>query len=499
MLVAKLGAYEPSNAEKATYYEAEMRVRMMGLAIPQEVANRVMPVVGWGGTVVDVLEERLDWWGWAETQGDDLGLADLYADNALDVESGPGHLDALLYGTAFVRVGSGDEGEASPLITLHSPRTTTGVRDMRTRRLSSALTVTAEKDGEAREVVLDVLGQTITARKAQGQWIVADRDEHDLPRIPVAQLTNRPRSSRSDGRSEITRAVRYYCDAAVRTVLGMEGNREFYGIPQLMLLGRGPEAFQDANGNPTSGWKIVSGHALAIDKDEDGDTPSVHQTTVGSPQPFIEQVRGWATLLAAEAAMPASYLGFQTDNPASADAIRAGEARLVKRAERRQTSFGRTWLEVARLALLVRDGEVPEDFNRRVANRWRDAATPTRAAAADETTKYVSAGVLPPDSTVTYDRMGLTPSEQRQLDADKRRATGLASLTALGVVGDAAAASEDAAAIKAKADAMGVLIRAGVDPENAAAQVGLSGVAFTGAVPVSLRLPETQAAKVEDK
>ena len=72
-----------------------------------------------------------------------------------------------------------------------------------------------------------------------------------------------------------------------------------------------------------------------------------------------------------------------TGNPASADAIRAGEARLVKRAERRQVSFGRAWLEVGRLALLVRDGVVPDSFSS-LGTRWRDAATPTRAAAADE-------------------------------------------------------------------------------------------------------------------
>ena len=52
--------------------------------------------------------------------------------------------------------------------------------------------------------------------------------------------------------------------------------------------------------------------------------------------------------------------------------------------------------------------------------------------------------------------------------------------------------------MKTQADAMGVLIRAGVDPENAADQVGLDGVEFTGAVPVSLRVPEKAAAVLEE-
>jgi hypothetical protein len=98
---------------------------------------------------------------------------------------------------------------------------------------------------------------------------------------------------------------------------------------------------------------------------------------------------------------------------------------LVKRAERRQASFGRAWLEVGRLSLLVRDGAVPDEFAD-LSARWRDPSTPTRAAAADEATKLIASGVLPPDSSVTYDRVGLTPHEQRVVQADKRRSGGRA-------------------------------------------------------------------------
>ena len=58
-------------------------------------------------------------------------------------------------------------------------------------------------------------------------------------------------------------------------------------------------------------------------------------------------------------------------------------------------------------------------------------------------------------------------------------------------------ATDDAAAIKAKADALGILIRAGVDPDEAAQRVGLAGVEFTGAMPTSLRLPQADANKLE--
>jgi len=428
-LLSRLSLYEASNALKVAYYEGEQRVQMLGIAIPPEL-QRLETVVGWPGTTVDVLEERLDWYGWT-SDGLDFGLEEIYTDNALGVDSGLGHLDALIYGTSFAVVGSGEGDEPSPLITLHSPRHMTGIYSSRTRRLKAALSVLAE-DGQILEVTLYMPDETtVFARPRQGgPWTVEDRDRHNLGRVPVVQFVNRPRASRITGRSEISNAVRYYTDAAVRTMLGMEINREFYSAPQRYALGVDQSDFVSADGTTRTGWETIMGRVWAIGRDEDGNLPEVGQFTPSSPAPYLEQVKGLAQLLAAEAAIPPSYLGFQTDNPASADAIQRSEARLVKRAERRQQSFGRAWIEVARLALLIRDGEVPDDF-RLVTAKWRDAATPTRSAAADEATKLVGAGILPADSTVTWDRIGLTPAEQRQVAADKRRQAGSGVLEVL--------------------------------------------------------------------
>ncbi|MGY2060685.1 phage portal protein, partial [Nocardia gipuzkoensis] len=163
---------------------------------------------------------------------------------------------------------------------------------------------------------------------------------------------------------------------------------------------------------------------LAVRADEDNldAAPQVGQFPQGQPGPYLEHLRGLAQLISAESAIPPMYLGFTSDSASSADAIRAMEARLIKRAERRQTMFGRAWLEVGLLALLVRDGQAPADYAANVWLKWRDAATPTRSAAADEAVKLTAAQILPPDSAVTYDRIGLSPMEQQQVEADKRRA-----------------------------------------------------------------------------
>ncbi|MCQ9367348.1 hypothetical protein NQ036_03685 [Brevibacterium sp. 91QC2O2] len=53
--------------------------------------------------------------------------------------------------------------------------------------------------------------------------------------------------------------------------------------------------------------------------------------------------------------------------------------------------------------------------------------------------------------------------------------------------------------MKARFDALGIAIRSGVDPDDAARRLGLTGVKFTGAIPVSFRPPRTEADDLEDK
>jgi hypothetical protein len=437
-LTAQLDRFEVRNRLKVAYYEGEQTVRQLGIAIPPSMTD-LETVIGWPGTAVDVLEERLDWLGWTQTDAD-FGLRDVYVSNSLNIDSGLAHLDALIYGTAFAAVGSGVAGEPNPLVTVHSPRQMTGIRDGRTRRLSSAVAITDTRDGVVASCTLYLPNETLFLernRVSGTRWAVVGRDRHNLGRVPVAQFVNRPRASRMGGRSEISRAVRSYTDQAVRTLLGMEINREFYSSPHRWALGVDEQAFQNADGTQATGFQAIMGHMLALSRDENGDLPQVGQFTPASPAPYLEQVKGLAQLFAAEAAIPASYLGFTTENPSSADAIRQGETRLVKRAERRQTSFGETWLEVGRLALLVRDGRIPEGFAAAVSNDWVEASTPTRASASDEAVKLIGAGVLLPDSTVTYRRVGLSLQDQAQLVVDKRRQAGRGVLTALR---DAAAA-----------------------------------------------------------
>lgn len=418
-LAEKLKKHDFKNDELARYYEGKNRLKDLGISIPPNL-RLVDSVVGWAGTAVDVLEERLDFEGYI---GDSFGLNDIYRANELDLEAPLGHKDALVYGVGFVAVGKGMDGEADPLVTIESPKKMTAVYDLRTRRLTAALLLNREHGtNDPVSGSLYLADQTIYLEWVKGRPVDVARDVHRLGRVLVAPLANNPRSGDADGRSEITRAVRSITDSGVRTMLGAEIAREFYSAPQRYIMGAKEDMFLDADGNKLNPWSVIQGRVLGVPyNDDDNVMPTVGQFQANSPQPYFDQVRMLAQMMAAETAIPASYFGFQTDNPSSADAIRQMEARLVKRAERRQKQFGRAWTEVARLALLVRDGQVPADFGN-VRPVWRDASTPTRAAAADEAVKLIQAGVLQPDSVVTWNRLGFTDSDKQQLETDKASA-----------------------------------------------------------------------------
>lgn len=417
-LVRKLKHHTYKNNVLENYYEGKNRVKDLRISIPPQL-RLVESVVGWSGTAVQVLEERLDFEGFIGA--DTLGLEDVYRANDLDVESSLGHLDALIYGTGFVVVGKGLDGEPDPLITIESPKRMTGIYDLRLRRLVAAMSVDRDDDGSVISGTLYLPDATIWLEfNEYGKAIDVARDDHRMGRVPVVALANNPRSSSPNGRSEISRAVRSLTDSAMRTLLGAEVAREFYSAPQRYILGADEDIFLDADGNPMDPWTVYQGRLLGVPANQDGQVPTVGQFSANDPRPYFDQIRAYAQMLAAETAIPASYLGFQTDNPASADAIRQMEARLVKRAERRQKQFGRAWMEVARLALLVRDGVIPQEAAN-IRPVWRDPSTPTRAAAADEAVKLIGAGVLLPTSDVTLNRIGLSDTDKQVLEAERRQ------------------------------------------------------------------------------
>ena len=102
-------------------------------------------------------------------------------------------------------------------------------------------------------------------------------------------------------------------------------------------------------------WQAVVSSFLRIDKDEDGDKPVVGQFQQQSMTPYSDQIRMIAGLFAAETGMTLDDLGLPTQNPSSADAIKASHEQLRLTARKAQRTFGTGLRNVGYLSACIRD------------------------------------------------------------------------------------------------------------------------------------------------
>lgn len=399
------------------YYNGEQAMRQLGISLPPQMRMLRNPV-GWPAIAVESLEERIELEGfrYPGVSGGDDDLWSIWQANEMQGESGLAHLDAFVFGHAYVTVGAGDD-PAVPVITVESPLDMAVDWDARSKKVLQGLR-RYTLEGEEAATLYAPAATFYVVRSASG-WEVVDVDDHNLGRPPVERLSNRQRTHDRVGKSEITAEVMALTDAAARTLVGAEVSREFFAAPQRYILGAQESAFVDAEGNPKGAWQTYIGRILALEADENGNLPQVGQFPVGDPSAYSKLVDMYGKEFASRVGLPPHYLGFTTDNPASADAIRSSEARLVKRAERRIAGFAGTWRRVMRLALLVRDSRLP-DQSHLIEPIFRDPATPTVAAQADATVKLVQAGILPAESDVTARRVGLTADEIAQVKIDRK-------------------------------------------------------------------------------
>ena len=112
---------------------------------------------------------------------------------------------------------------------------------------------------------------------------------------------------------------------------------------------------QDAE--PMDAWRATISSMLQFTKDSDGDHPIVGQFQAASMTPHHEQLKMYASAFAGETGLTLNDLGFETDNPTSADAIRAGHENLRLLARKAQRTFGTGFLNTGYLAACVRDNK----------------------------------------------------------------------------------------------------------------------------------------------
>jgi hypothetical protein len=427
---------KPQLKELDDYYEGEQQLTYMHPDLVELVGDRIKPVIiAWPQLVVDVMDERLDVEGFRlpKATTDDEELTRVWQENGLDEESQLGHVDALVMRRSFVSVGTNDDDEATPLVTVESPLEMWARRDPRTGRVRAALRRYQEEASivaplAAQYGTLYLPGKTIWLEQAGAGWTEVDRDEHDLDDVAVVPVVNRARLADRKGRSELG-PVLPLSDAANKIATDMMVAAEFHAIPLRGIFGIGPDDLVDQDGNKISALQAMLGRLLTI-RDAEG---KAFQFEASNLSNYHDSINSLAKLVASIAGIPPHYLGYATENPASADAIRSSESRLVKRAERKQRAFGGAWEQVMRLVRRFQDGGGTEDPKlRRLETRWRSATTPTVAQKADAAVKLYSttpAPIVP--LRQTRQDLGYSDTEISLMEAEDRRAANRAGIGAL--------------------------------------------------------------------
>lgn len=392
-LADKIRLESPGLDRLSRYYEGRQPLTYMAPELVRELAPRITSVVlNWPRLVVDTVEERLDVEGFrlnSAMADDDLWA--IWQANGLDEASQLAHVDALTLGRSFVIVGAGDGG--APVITVESATQVSVSRDPRTRKVRAALKTWRDEDTGEEFFTLylpDATHYYVTDNSLGRRVTMWDMDEHGLGEVPVVPLVNRPRILSPEGVSELADIIPL-SDAACKIATDMMVSAEYHAMPRRWVVGLGPEDFMDADGNPVSEWSRIAGRVWAASATP-GDV-AMGQFPEANLTNFHETLNALSKLVAAMAGLPPHALGMHTDNPASADAIRSSESRLVKRAERKQRAFGESWEQVMRLALRVSGTDV--EGADRMETIWRDPATPTVAQKADAAVKLFGAGVVP--------------------------------------------------------------------------------------------------------
>jgi Phage portal protein, SPP1 Gp6-like len=406
-----------------SYYTGQSRPEAIGIAVPPEM-RKLLGQVGYPRLYIDAVSDRLSVEGFtigdtAEGGSDkSQKVADMLWDwwqaNDLDTESILGHTESLVHGRSYITIAAPDPAvdlnvdPTVPIIRVESPATIWANVDPRTRQVTQAIRYVTGAPGSPKE------GQKVAATvylplqtvayivDDTGQWQIIQQIPHNLGIVPVVPMFNKTLLSSIYGTSEITTELRTVTDAASRILMDMQGAAELMAIPQRILFGVKPE---DIGVDPTTGQSQYDAYMARILAFADPEGKAF-QFAAAELRNFGDALDQLDRKAAQITGLPPQYLATTSDNPPSAEAIRAAEARLVKNCEQKTKIFGGAWEQAMRVAYMVMNGgaqTLPPEFLR-MESVWTDPATPTYAAKADAATKLYAGG------------LGVIPKERARID-----------------------------------------------------------------------------------
>ena len=321
------------------YYEMKNIIQDFEISTPPNLRG-FQTVLGWCGKSVDSISDRLMF---REFEEDNFDINEIFLMNNPDTFFDSAILSALIGSCSFVYIS--EEGEY-PKLEVIDGRNATGVMDPITGMLKEGYAV-LEHDFKDNPITEAYFTKGNTKILKNGREI--DNKPNNAPYPLLVPIINRPDSKRLFGHSRISRACMDIVNSAMRTIKRSEVSAEFFSFPQKYVVGTSQDS------DPLDKWKSAMSYMIEITKDDEGDFPTFGQFQQQSMAPHMEQLKMLAGLFAGETGLTMDDLGFPTENPSSAEAIKASHENLRLMARKAQRTFGTGFLNVGYLAACLRD------------------------------------------------------------------------------------------------------------------------------------------------
>lgn len=329
--------------------------------------------------------------------------------NDLDQQAPVAHREALTLGSAYVIVWTDRYGAAR--VTVESARQVVAITDPGDSTIRAALKRWTDPENAVTHAVL-YGPDAITLMQADGTdavtgWRTLETIANPLGVVPVVELRNADRLL-SDGHSELDDLVPLV-DALNKLLADLMVGSEYFARPRRWATGI--ELEEDADGNAVNPYP--EGNRMMLAEAPDARFGQLEAATLAAYGNAVDVILGQ---IMAVSSLPPHMLGVTSDNPASADALRASEASLTARAEAKQAAFGRAWESVARLMVAVETGADPATVQPAV--QWADPSTRSVAQEADAVVKLFTAGII--GRTTALRRLGYNTDEIDQIRTENR-------------------------------------------------------------------------------
>ena len=350
------------------YYEMKQSTKELGNMLPPTY-RWLSSCLGWSAKAVDSLADRLSFYSF---DNDFYGIGEIFRENNQDILVDSVMLSALICSCGFIYIRKGEDGDIK-MYALDGGDAT-GIIDPNTYLLKAGYAV-IERDSKGRPTLeaYFTVGYTYYFIPSEKDPVMVEETGIEIPAlVPVIY---RPDARRKFGHSRISRACMDIQQGAMRTLKRSEISADFYSFPQRYILGTSQDS------EPMDKWKATMSSFIEITKDDDGDKPTMGQFSQQSMTPYVDQMRMFASLFAAETGLTVDDLGFVSDNPSSSEAIKAAHENLRLNARKAQKNFSVGLLNAGYVAACMRDGETYKRYRLfRTKTRWNPVFEPDFSA-----------------------------------------------------------------------------------------------------------------------